>query len=89
MPTEIDPMIPDRRIEAIVVETVVVEGACSALSRVVRVVPQGSVLRPVQFLTHISTTDKNIQRSSVSSFATDTRLFKIIKNEGDFEVIYE
>lgn len=64
-------------------QVVAVEGVMSRESEVISGVPQGTVLGPLLFLVHISDIDQEIHYASVSSFADDTRLLKVVKNDND------
>ncbi|KAK3872353.1 hypothetical protein Pcinc_022570 [Petrolisthes cinctipes] len=75
---------------------VAVSGAMSSVSSVLSGVPQGSVLGPLLFLVHIHDIDSNITNSTVTSFADDTRITKVINTnedavllQNDLEEIYE
>lgn len=75
---------------------VAVSGAMSSVSSVLSGVPQGSVLGPLLFLVHIHDIDSNITNSTVTSFADDTRITKVINTnedtvllQNDLEHIYE
>ncbi|KAK3884854.1 hypothetical protein Pcinc_010895 [Petrolisthes cinctipes] len=75
---------------------VAVSGVMSSVSSVLSGVPQGSVLGPLLFLVHIHDIDSNITNSTVTSFADDTRITKVINTnedavllQNDLEEIYE
>ena len=65
-------------------QRVVVEGEASNWKSVQSGVPQGSVLGHLQFLIYINDLDDDIT-SKVLKFADDTKLFRKIKQNGDYE----
>ena len=65
------------------IQKVVIDGYKSQPSPVVSGVPQGSVLGPSLFIIHLGDIGHDIQNSTVSSFADDTRIYKEIKNLQD------
>jgi len=74
----IEKWLTDRR------QRVVVEGEASNWKSVQSGVPQGSVLGPLLFLIYINDLDDDIT-SKVLKFADDTKLFRKIKQNGDYE----
>ena len=64
-------------------QLVALNGALSSVSSAVSGVPQGSVLGPLLFIFHIHDIDSSITNSTVTSFADDTRITKIIDTNGD------
>ena len=58
-------------------QTINVNGAHSEPAKVISGVPQGSALGPILFLIMISDIDKNVNDSTVRSFADDTRIKRI------------
>ena len=74
----IEKWLTDRR------QRVVVEGEASNWKSVQIGVPQGSVLGPLLFLIYINDLDDDIT-SKVLKFADDTKLFRKIKQNGDYE----
>ena len=60
-------------------QQVTVDGALSKVSPVKSGVPQGTVLGPLLFLIMVGDIDKGISSSTLSSFADDSRLMKMIK----------
>ena len=46
-------------------------------------VPQGSVLGPKLFIIHLGDIEHDIQSSTISSFANDTRIYKEINDLKD------
>ena len=59
-------------------QTVMVNGVGSRKSTVISGVPQGTVLGPILFLIFIADIDEDLKYSFLSSFADDTRLYKIV-----------
>ena len=72
----IEQWLTDRR------QSVVVDGKVSNWKTVFIGVPQGSVLEPLIFLTHMNYLDDNIA-SNVLKFPDDTTVFRRINNDGD------
>ena len=70
-------------------QRVVVNGVKSKSTAVRSGVPQGSVLGPVLFLVLISDIDSDILEAFVSSFADDTRVGKIIRDEDDCKILQD
>ena len=70
-------------------QVVVVDGASSEPVQTMSGVPQGSVLGPLLFIMMISDIDENIEYSSLSSFADDTRLKKAIESILDTFMLQE
>lgn len=68
-------------------QRVAVDGAVSRPSAVTSGVPQGSVLGPLLFLVHLSDINNQVQYSSVSSFADDTRVIKEILTDDASELL--
>ena len=66
---------------------VAVNGALSSVSSVMSGVPQGSVLGPLLFLIHIHDIDSNITNSTITSFADDTRITKMINTDEDVALL--
>ena len=64
-------------------QQVMVDGHCSDTHPVLSGVPQGTVLGPLLFLIMIGDVDKDLQSSTLSSFADDSRLKKKIKEIHD------
>ena len=60
-----------------------IEGSMSQEVEVASGVPKGSVLGPIQLISHISVIDAQLQSTTVRTFADDTKLIKKIENEND------
>ena len=65
------------------IQRVVIDGYKSGPSPVVSGVPQGSVLGPTLFNIHLVDIGQDVQNSTISSFADDTRIHKEIKTPQD------
>ena len=61
-------------------QIVVVDGESSEAAETISGVPQGSVLGPLLFIIMIGDINENVEYSTLSSFADDTRLKKAIQN---------
>ena len=70
----IDSFLSDRR------QLVLLEGIESEIGDVISGVPQGSVLGPLLFLIHIHDIDSELEFSTASSFADDTRIIRKINS---------
>lgn len=64
-------------------QAVVVDGVKSEKSTVVSGVAQGSVIGPMLFLMYVTDIDHQIEYCRATSFADDTRLLGIVKNNED------
>jgi hypothetical protein len=64
-------------------QRVSLHGHLSSPSHVLSGVPQGTILGPVLFLIYISDIGYNITRSTVSSYADDSKICKRIRNRED------
>lgn len=65
------------------------DGQNSELAEVVSGVPQGTVLGPILFLILLTTIDKNVLHSFISSFADDTKLVHGVSNENEAKQLQE
>lgn len=69
-------------------QRVVVNGKRSAWTDVTSGIPQGSVLGPILFLTHINTIAENI-KSEILLFADDAKLFRRIDSAEDKKILQD
>ena len=76
--------VPHQRLLLQLKSRFVVEGEASNWKSVQSGVPQGSVLGPLLLLIYINDLDEDIT-SKVLKFADDTKLFRKIKQNGDYE----
>ena len=65
------------------VQTVRVDGHFSLLQKVIRGVPQGTVLGPVLFLVYVMDLDQCLEKAGAFTFADDTKIFMTIKSCAD------
>ena len=68
-------------------QCVAANGTTSSEAQVRSGVPQGSVLGPLLYRIHISDTNNEIEDSTVSCFADDTRILLGIKDEKDTQML--
>ena len=64
-------------------QRVSLNGHLSSVSKMLSGVPQGTILGPVLFLVYIADIGINITRSTVSSYADDTKVSRKIRNRQD------
>lgn len=60
-----------------------INGHMSDPSKVISGVPQGTILAPLLFLIYISDMGNTITKSTLSSYADDSKIYKIIKTKED------